>query len=1113
MHWRSIFAGFSFARNFRNPDSGGTVYPPEDEWFTYYGLLPETEYSWPAASPGDPEGLNVNSPVNAYFFGINPTLDAEDTRLNDVPLRDPPVIGALPTTDLDYWELGKDQRGAILPSDLTDFAVAPAMFAARSMETWNESNGLNLKSLFHKTAGGKIDLASDSMNREKGQQINQMRSRFCSEYRGTSDQRADDPLWQPVDLTVQYEAMFDSQWFLAPAYGQEVGSLGVIEAQYPIFEWDDLAASGTYGDSGGVDNYSPHSSFTFAGVILVGESIGATDRRVQIEEDGVAIATLTVNQTVESEMVWWPVSKTGNIKAKLLDTLSAGEDVYVELAEILIHKPEPFDVDLFIRMSTARANSPTIYRGKIVDTAPELSTAYFTNGCIYNPTNATVPLETHIAKYPHYQAMREFLLKWLRIVTYKNLKGYEVNGDGNSVLIFDRRGNGDSDADAFFDLAPSESAITTARPDVHYKVESAGTPSGYVTYDGQNYALGDTFKGSEVRTIDFTNATDLAVKEDYFIVAPEDIIEKGESNEWIFSIGGQVVFKDSESSGWKPDNVGNVYGTMLDRCSLLSESMKGDVGSVAGKELNRYGKGGSPASNIVIRTELTPGQRYEGDNVPYWGAAAHVYTPINTADGASSTDCRDSIFNAGSLDVVEEGDCSGISAHYRSCQVFKQPYLIKSVKVGASENLVEVELRGRLRKTASAPSSIADTSASRASYLSTDTDERSDENTVVGVLGWYVDGNTPDEDRIGDVSPNASSDYDATDFSGSLLCRFFFQRLMPEVYNDADALIQTDRDRRCFHDLPAYAEFLVRAGVGGFLDEATVDDTMVYSAASPTYHSFCYGQTSRDLSMVRLMELVNANGVGQDRLPIRDNLETKGYGVFPQTKCYAGTWRELGQAINLLKSSRFGVPVYLESRRLTYWDVYSVTIETIEGWNIVRGASYRKPTTLRTVDTAFYQEDIPFLDNAEAYMTLYNDGSGDKLLCYWSEVEWRMRPHPMVLDAVPDSLRDYVDSLGLAVPYVYEPPSLIRSVLLRDPEPGDDLVDFTDLSTISQPSEGCAIGQSGTLAPLTPPTGDIVTSAIGSGPVGGTAGDAESYSRSSMGVESIGETYIRVPVR
>lgn len=1109
MHWRSLFAAYSITRNLRNPDSGGTVYPPEDEWWTYYGPLPETETDWPAADPGFAEGLNVNSPIVTYFFGINPTVDDEETRLNIVPLRDPPIVGPLPVTDLDYWQLGKDQRGAILTSDLTDFTHAPAMLSARALESYNSA--LSVKTLYHKTAGGRIDIATEAMNREKGQQINQMRSRFCSEFRGTADQRADDPLWQPVDLTVHYERMFDSQWFLSPSYGVSVGSLGAIEAVYPIFEWDLLAPAGTYGDDVGVDNFSPHSGFAFAGVILVGENLTG-ERRVQIEEGGVVVATLTVSDSVDSESVWWPEAKTGNIKAKLLDTLTGSEDVYVELAELLIHKPEPYDIDLFVRMSTARSNSPTIYRGKIIDTAPELSDAYFVNGCIYNPTNATVPQDSKLGKYPHYQAMRDFLLRWFRIVTYKNLKGYYVNGSGNSVLVFERRGSGDDDSDLFFDLAPSESAITTARPDVHYKVESAGTPSGYITYDGKDYALGDTFKGSEVRSIDFTNATDLVVKEDYFLVSPEDIIEKGESREWVMSIGGQVVFKDTAGSAWKPENVGDIYGAFLDRCSLLSDSMRGIGGSTAGKELNRYGNGSTTASTPTVRTEITPGQRYEGDNVPYWGIAERVYTPINTADGASSSACKTSIFEGGDVDAVESGDCAGISAHYRSCQVFKPPYLIKEVRVGSSTNLIEVEIDGRLNKTSSAPASIADTQASRLTYLSTDTGERSDENTVVGVLSWYVDGQTPDEERIGDFSPNASTDYVATDYYGSLLCRFFFQQLMPEVYNDADAIIQTDRDRRAFHDLPAYGEFLIRAGVGGFLDEDTVNTTMVYHPATPSYHSYCDGQTSRDLTMVRLMELVNANGVGQDRLPIRDSLETKGYGVFPQTKCYAGTWREMGQAINLLKSARFGVPVYLESRKLTYYDFYSVNIDYINGFQIVRGATWRQPTTLRTVDTSFYQEDIPFGDNALAYMTIYNDGSGNKLMCFYQKTEWRMRPHPRVLEAVPESLRGYVDSLGLAVPYVYQAPSLVRSTLLRDPLPGDALEDFTELEIVSDPDEGCEIGQSGTLAPLTPPAGDIVTSTSG-GSSGGTVGDAESYSLTSMGVESIGETYIRVPVK
>lgn len=1129
--WRSLWAAYSLVRNFRNGDGGSPeVFPPEDEWWQLYGLYEETDWDWPAADVGMPTGLNKDSPINSFFFGSTGAIEDEDERLNsNVPLRDPPVTGLAPTTPLEFWDLGKEQRGAILSTDLTDFSKAWCMHAARMMEDHNSSIGT--LSGFHKTAGGKIQDNSDDWIREKGQQWNQMRTQFMKEYRGTAAERNDDSDWSITDLCVEYERIFNEQWLLAPSYGNSVGSLGDVAAQYPLFEWDLLDAAGTYGvytwEATEYTTWSSRTGFVFVGFILVGSNLGASPISVAIEIDGVQKFTMSVDSTDPESMIWVPASPlTGDLKIKLLTTLTGSQDIYVEVAELLEFKPEVFDVYVLMRMANARANAPTIYRGNIISSAKDISDSYFNNGCIYNSTNATVPIETKVAKHPQYQAMRDFLMHWFRIINYDRLKGYYVNGEGDSVLVFDRRGMGDSDADIFRNLAPQEDsgaggasklAVTSILEGVWYEVvATGGSPSGSVTYDGTTYEIGDSFRGTYVTGFTFNSPVNIAVNESHFLIDIDDIDKMGESNEWVFTILGQTPYKDDPLATYKPEAYGNVYGTFHDRCHTFSEAMDGSTGSAKGKAFNKYGSLQSSPSAVVTRCETPPGHRYAGDDVPYWGAGAKVFTQIQTADGASEADCRDSIFTeyvSGGVGVDDllSGDCAGISAHYESCKVFKAPYLIKSISwEGSTKWYVEVTLRGRLEKSDTAPASIADTSASRTTYLSTDTGPRTDENTVVALLKWKVDAGTEDEERIGDVSPNADSDYNAADIRGSVLCRFGMQRLFPKVWNDNDAYVQKTRDRRGYSDHLQYAEFIIRAGVGGFLDEQRIEDTLQYQNP-PLYHAFCDSQDSRDWTMPNLLAKI---GSSDDRIAHRKAGESRGgYGVLPHTLGRADQYTELAKCLNELKSSRFEVPVYLESKTTTYWDYGTAEIETIEGFSIVRNHGFVKPTTVRN-SPAWTQEFIPFSDSALAYMTIWDGGDGGQVLYYWREVEWRMRPHPKVLEAVPEILRDYVDTLGLALPWLYEPPSLIKSHLDRDPLPGDTAVtDFTTLVTIQDEDEYCEIGQSGTLKPSTPPTGDLAVSSISSGSPGSVEGDAESYSHAGMHIEQTGETYIRVPVK
>ncbi len=126
--WRLPYYWFQGARQIRNPDASGFVWPSQGEFFEFYqSVPPEAEYTWPEAGPGDPEGTNVASLLGSYVFGVG-DIEAEDQRLAEES------VGGLPTgrpsNALEAWILGRRQRGAVDP--ITGVAYTPAFAAARS---------------------------------------------------------------------------------------------------------------------------------------------------------------------------------------------------------------------------------------------------------------------------------------------------------------------------------------------------------------------------------------------------------------------------------------------------------------------------------------------------------------------------------------------------------------------------------------------------------------------------------------------------------------------------------------------------------------------------------------------------------------------------------------------------------------------------------------------------------------------------------------------------------------------------------------------------------------------------------------------------------------------
>lgn len=114
-HYRVAFYLHSLFRKMRNDE--GSLATPEAEFWTFYQGLNPNDGEWPTAEPGEATGANLANPMNQFVFGSEAlNLDGERGRLGNVN-----TILALPpgqeATAADFWQLGKDQRGAYDPSN------------------------------------------------------------------------------------------------------------------------------------------------------------------------------------------------------------------------------------------------------------------------------------------------------------------------------------------------------------------------------------------------------------------------------------------------------------------------------------------------------------------------------------------------------------------------------------------------------------------------------------------------------------------------------------------------------------------------------------------------------------------------------------------------------------------------------------------------------------------------------------------------------------------------------------------------------------------------------------------------------------------------------------
>ena len=849
-----------------------------------------------------------------------------------------------------------------------------------------------------------------------GDQLPRALNAFVEQFRGTAAEQAASG-YKVEEKAFDFESFLTRQYYLAPAYGTSSG--GTVTASYERFGFDPSTSANIYGglhDSSGnvtgTTSYAINSGFVLAGVLAFRDA-GTGDKTFSIEVDGTELAQVTIPNGDDSKSAWFSAPTGGTVRVKNITAMGAGDECYVELAELLEYKPENEDAYLVLRCGSA-SNVTYDAEGKDTSTPKDISDAYLRHGMIYNGNRSDVQDDTTaINANPIYRTVAEQVRKRLRMVDRHGLVGYEVSG-GKSVLYFNRRAFGLSYADQFEDIAPSQTAIASGaiQAGIEYTV-SGGTS---ITYNGATVAAGAQFTGAHGVTT-YTKTAGAETVLEYELIR-ENAPEAGYSNQWSMFMQS-IGYQDSESSAYKPSGYSDVIGWGHDRCAMFSKEWTNvaGAGDPVGKEILPHV---TPyPGKYLQRSENPTGYRYllSTHDVPLGEVlpgtqGAHLITQANYDN------CEDS----------GNTDCIGANGHYKSCKVYVPDYKITSVR-DAGNNQVRVELDRRLSHNEDAPSAIAnvafiaDGNNSREAYIdadstgSTNGGYRTDENAVVDYLHTFIDGSgTECGQRIGDMAPDAdsTSGWSTSEINGSCMPRFYFTRLIPYVYEDNNADYDTT-DTLAKTDELTWMESILRAICEGYIDEDSSNTQREYIDGNGL--TACHNKRLYDWTFEQLMYA--ANGKQHYRaLPdtVRSD-EVRGFGPQPSMLTYADHFNQLARAVNKLTRARIYLPVSFQYKHYNYLSETLLSVSTNASTaNCSNGAVWADnvaPTTnysLTTFDANWRDSAYP-TGNAYQQCRIDADSAGNCILkCEKRDVHYRFALTDEALNSLPDDLRTLVDT-------------------------------------------------------------------------------------------------------
>ena len=518
-----------------------------------------------------------------------------------------------------------------------------------------------------------------------------------------------------------------------------------------------------------------------------------------------------------------------NLGLKIGSATNSNVSFFIKFAHVLEMKPSAADAYVMMRVATTEGMGSDAGQMDPVghfncNVAKRIFTNYIRYGVAYTLTEGKTLYqnEAYVSANPVYESVRKFINNNVKMADRNSLVDYEVDGNGNSVLYFQRYAMGmkNTGVDIFRGMGPSidevgnrnmigskaEVFTPIVKGQIYIVIDSGRNTNEYIQYcNGTSlikYKHGSTFIGGDYYYVSKYSSQTIGVYELDGIVSgdlaydnpKQKILVDGKkqtspgniSNEWTMFMTYNL-YHWSNSSAWKPEMYGDIMGALNARCLTSSKALENN--SRTSKNVKKH------LANVT----------WSPNDIPLVVEAPSGYNYIESANTSMQySDWKNNV--------------NYPRAFASSCKIYEAPYkVLATTRMNGKDpksEIIKVTLKGRLsnyRPTA-IKGRVSESLDAVAQIFSSDKDGvRSDENAVFDYLLHKLTGNSCPRGIVGDVSLDNQNFWTKHRPFGCCYPRFYFNKLIPMV--SAGTPMYSDHYRQM--------EYYLRAMSNGFINKAS----------------------------------------------------------------------------------------------------------------------------------------------------------------------------------------------------------------------------------------------------------------------------------------------------
>ena len=1022
--WRIAWQAFSATRLIRNPN--GIAFPPVDELLKLYLYLdPSSGVTWPVASPGDPEGISVTSPLGTFVFGAAAlNLDSEDERLHGidgVPLW---YSGAPPSSVSDHWNLGKLQRG-LADSTLYDTSLnisAPALEAAQAHYAIlpnRQSKKLLSYGSFAPTPEILGDCGDGTTDRPASPvweikltslktppDADKIYAGYCPA--GSSGRTAHTPhLDGVIETPFSYyvykvdgtlEKLSKNDWLLGPFTGSGElmhhgsDSLDIFMTKFALeFRGSDFEkADGDYrvlkkafGNqpfferqyvlAPGKGTWNPSTETIDQDDVLFTWNKGTIVSGTKGSFEGGGTSMSTSTGFVLAGFYASAPTIEGTTRVSLIQggvalgtvTLSPSNPEEILYLEIAATGTIEFQIDDDLKTPAGAGDGLTVEIAELLEYKPFPSDLYL---CLRSSSAQSAASTTPEPLGNDTITPKDFsdaLFRYGCIVNRAESAGLQAQDEIVNNAIF-------------------ESSRQFIKDSVRY------AHRGMIN----NYEV--TAEGKTVLYLDrYALSSDYDVFGDMIDAIRSDAPEKGFSNEWV-CLMSWVPYTDSSSSTYDPSVYADILGHLNNPAHLYSGELE-TADTIRAKRHFVIGvdEDSSYVKNVQV-AEAPPGYSYiKGTNDP----AGH-YNPW----GHTSDELKEKYY----------------SAH----QIYEAPYEIESVE-DAGSDVVKITFKTRIQHHPDAPETVDKDDSTWVAATIASEDYATDENRLRKYIRKSKHGDDFDY-QLGDTSTSGYLLRNNYAQKGTIYPRIHFVKLLPKAYEDGN-LRSGPLDTKCYSDPFLKMAWYSRAMCEGFVDNVASTDCLSQDVSGTPVLQV---ESMYDYTLENALLQANGNR-SFEIIPelVRDLDHANGFGPLPGlTPMYADQFNQFSRFINLLTRARLELPLELEYKIHTVRGKIPITPvnsyspascspdgdqSSFGGFALWQGTPPREGAFASVTDwepfDALVGDSVSFEFRIANYTECVNGDA--RLMAEGDEqyFEWRFQPDQKAFNAIPIAWRDMLN--------------------------------------------------------------------------------------------------------